>query len=152
LMVKTWGMSDALGPMSYAKGEEQVFLGREIAQHRDYSDETAMKIDSEVSKLINTAYETASKVLVANMDLLHKLADLLLEKETVLGNELDDLILEKEPEFEFPSKLDEDLIPKTKPDNSGSKKGKKAPETPPEARPEGKEPADGQISEDKKEE
>jgi cell division protease FtsH len=151
-MVRTWGMSEALGPMSYAKGEEQIFLGREIAQHRDYSDETAMKIDSEVSKLINTAYETASKVLVANMDLLHKLADLLLEKETVLGNELDDLILEKEPEFEFPSKLDEDLIPKTKPDNSGSKKGKKAPETPPEARPEGKEPADGQISEDKKEE
>jgi cell division protease FtsH len=151
-MVRTWGMSEALGPMSYAKGEEQIFLGREIAQHRDYSDETAMKIDSEVSKLINTAYENASKVLVANMDLLHKLADLLLEKETVLGNELDDLILEKEPEFEFPSKLDEDLIPKTKPDNSGSKKGKKAPETPPEARPEGKEPADGQISEDKKEE
>jgi len=111
-----------------------------------------MKIDSEVSKLINTAYETASKVLVANMDLLHKLADLLLEKETVLGNELDDLILEKEPEFEFPSKLDEDLIPKTKADNSGSKKEKRAPETPPEARPEGEEPVDGHISEDKKEE
>ena len=150
-MVRTWGMSEALGPMSYAKGEEQIFLGREIAQHRDYSDETAMKIDSEVSKLIKTAYEAANTILVDNMDLLHKLADLLLEKETVLGNELDDLILEKEPEFEFPSKLDEDLISKPKADDSGKEKEKKAPETSAEAGPEGEKPADDQVSEDKKE-
>ncbi len=126
-MVRTWGMSEALGPMSYAKDEEQIFLGREIAQHRDYSDETAMKIDSEVSKLINDAYQTAKQVLSDNMDLLHKLADLLLERETVQGNELDNLILEKEPAFEFPSKLDEDLISQKAKEASSAKEQEETP-------------------------
>ena len=58
-MIRNWGMSDELGPLAYSKGEEQVFLGREIARHRDYSDETARKIDAEITKLIKRAYETA---------------------------------------------------------------------------------------------
>ena len=102
-MVRTWGMSSALGPLSYAKGEEQVFLGREIAQHRDYSEETAQKIDNEVHGLIHTAYDTAKQLLRDNMDVLHKLADLLLEEETVMGKTLDDLILSLRPDFQFPS-------------------------------------------------
>jgi cell division protease FtsH len=152
LMVKTWGMSAALGPMSYAKGEEQVFLGREIAQHRDYSDQTAMKIDNEVSKLINGGYESAKQVLEDNMDLLHKLADLLLERETVQGNELDDLILEKKPEFKFPSKLDDDIVRGKVADAAARKEKREAAEASPAAEPEEKEPADGDAPEDKTEE
>jgi cell division protease FtsH len=102
-MVRSWGMSD-LGPLSYAKGEEQIFIGREIAQQRDFSEETARKIDAEVMKLITNAYDQAKSVLSENMDVLHRLSEILLEQETVLGDELDRIILEKRPGFEFPSK------------------------------------------------
>jgi cell division protease FtsH len=102
-MVRSWGMSD-LGPLSYAKGEEQVFLGREIAQHRDYSEETARRIDAEITKLIQSAYQRARGVLQENLDVLHGLSAVLLEKETVMGDELDELILSLRPGFDFPSK------------------------------------------------
>jgi cell division protease FtsH len=103
-MIRSWGMSDNLGPLSYAKGEEQVFLGREIAQHRDYSEATAQKIDEEINNLIKNAYERAESVLNDNLDILHKLAEVLLEKETVLGKELDALIQELRPGIELPSR------------------------------------------------
>ena len=103
-MVRNWGMSDVLGPLSYSKEEEHIFLGREIAQHRDYSEDTARKIDEEISRLVQKAYNIAKNVLEENLDILHALADLLLEKETVLGSELDTLILSMKPGFEFPSK------------------------------------------------
>ena len=102
-MVRSWGMSEKLGPLSYAKNEEQIFLGREIAQHRDYSDETARKIDEEVNSLIDATYRMAKKVLEKNLDILHKLAELLLEKETVQGKELDELIFSMRPGIELPS-------------------------------------------------
>ena len=95
-MVRNWGMSE-LGPMSFSKGEEQIFLGREIAQHRDYSEETAKKIDEEIIRLIKNSYDRAKKVLKENLDILHSLSELLLEKETVLGKELDELILSMRP-------------------------------------------------------
>ncbi|MBW2539731.1 MAG: ATP-dependent zinc metalloprotease FtsH [Deltaproteobacteria bacterium] len=103
-MVRSWGMSDELGPLSYAKNDEHIFLGREIAQHRDYSEETARKIDEEMTNLINKAYNRAKKVLEDNLDILHKLAALLLEKETVLGAELDGLIVSLRPGIELPIK------------------------------------------------
>ena len=103
-MIRNWGMSDELGPMSYAKEEDHIFLGREIAQHRDYSEETARKIDAEVDKLIENAYKRAARILKENLDILHALSDRLLEKETVMGKELDELILSMKPGFEFPSK------------------------------------------------
>ena len=102
-MIRNWGMSEKLGPLSYAKGEEQIFLGREIAQHRDYSEATAKIIDEEINKLIKDAYKCAGNVLNENIDILHKLAELLLEKETVLGKELDELIEELRPGIELPS-------------------------------------------------
>ncbi len=116
-MVRVWGMSETLGPVSYAKGDEQIFLGREIAQHRDYSDDTAKKIDSEINDLINRSYRVAKQVLTDNLDILHKLAELLLEKETVMGKELDELILAFRPGIELPSlqsayKHGDDLKPK----------------------------------------
>jgi cell division protease FtsH len=101
-MVRSWGMS-RLGPISYAKEGEQVFLGKEIAHRRDYSDEIAEKIDAEVSRIITSAYDTAESVLGKNMDILQKLADLLLEKETVMGAELDELILFMRPGIRLPS-------------------------------------------------
>jgi len=107
-MIRSWGMSDDLGPLSYAKGEEQVFLGREITQHRDYSEATAQKIDEEIVKLIKNSYERAKIVLNENLDILHKLAEVLLEKETVMGKELDELIHSLRPGIELPSKSAED--------------------------------------------
>ncbi len=107
-MIRAWGMSEDLGPLSYAKGEEQVFLGREIAQHRDYSEATAQKIDQAIHKLIDKAYKRAQTVLADNLDILHKLAELLLEKETVLGRELDQLIESLRPGIDLPSSTDKD--------------------------------------------
>jgi len=103
-MVRSWGMSEDLGPLSFAKDEEHIFLGREIAQHRDYSEETAKKIDQEIKNLTQKAYIRAKNTLEKNLDILHALAGRLLEKETVLGKELDELIRSMRPEFEFPSK------------------------------------------------
>jgi cell division protease FtsH len=102
-MIRKWGMSEELGPLSYAQGEEQVFLGREIAQHRDYSEATAQKIDNEISLLIKKSYAKAQSVLKEHLDILHALAALLLEKETVLGKELDELILSIKPDAQLPS-------------------------------------------------
>jgi cell division protease FtsH len=111
-MIRSWGMSDDLGPLSYAKGEEQVFLGREIAQHRDYSEATAQKIDEEINKLIKNAYERAKSVLKDNLDILHQLAERLLEKETVMGKELDELIHSLRPGIDLPSRVAEEHEPR----------------------------------------
>ena len=102
-MVRSWGMSEALGPLSYEQHEEQIFLGREISQHRDYSEETARKIDQEINRLIKNSYDRAETILTENMDILHRLADLLLEKETVMGKELDELIYTLRPGIQLPS-------------------------------------------------
>jgi len=96
-MVRSWGMSEVLGPVSYEQHEEQIFLGREISQHRDYSEDTAQKIDREINRLIEKSYKRAEKLLGENIDILHKLAELLLEKETVTGAELDGLIYSMRP-------------------------------------------------------
>ena len=106
-MVRLWGMSEELGPLAYSKQDEQIFLGRDIAQSRDYSDETARKIDQEIERFIKESYDKAKEVLQENMEILHALAELLLDKETVLGQELDDLILSLRPDTVFPSTLPE---------------------------------------------
>ncbi|MGB5986835.1 MAG: ATP-dependent zinc metalloprotease FtsH [Desulfobacterales bacterium] len=109
-MVRVWGMSEKLGPLSYDQGDEQIFLGREITQHRDYSDDTARQIDEEVSGLITAAYDRAKTVLEENIDVLHKLAELLLEKETVLGKELDELIVALRPDIELSQPSDDEYF------------------------------------------
>ncbi len=100
-MVRTFGMSDNLAPLSYENHDDNIFLGREITQAKTYSEETARKIDAEVALIIDRAYQTAKKVLEDNMDILHALTKLLMEKETVLGPELDDLIASLRPNFDF---------------------------------------------------
>ncbi|MBW2011814.1 MAG: ATP-dependent zinc metalloprotease FtsH [Deltaproteobacteria bacterium] len=106
-MVQSWGMSEAIGPLSYSKSDEQIFLGREIAQHRDYSEATAKKIDEEIKRLIKENYNRAKDVLNENIDILHKLAELLLEKETVKGVELNRLISDMRPGIKLASEESE---------------------------------------------
>jgi cell division protease FtsH len=91
-MVCEWGMS-SLGPLTFGKKEEQIFLGREISQHRDFSEETAREIDSEVRRLVNTGYEKAKNIILENRDALARIAQALLEREVLDANELK-LILE----------------------------------------------------------
>ncbi|MGC1404808.1 MAG: ATP-dependent zinc metalloprotease FtsH [Thermodesulfobacteriota bacterium] len=95
-MICEWGMSEELGPLTFGKKEEQIFLGREIAQHRDYSEETARKIDQEVKRLILEAYDKAQTLLKDNLEILHRLAQALLEKETLDGETIDRIIQGKE--------------------------------------------------------
>ena len=91
-MVCEWGMSEEMGPLSYGKREEQIFLGREFATHKDYSEETAEKIDREVSRIIRDNYEKAKKLLMDNLQTLHRIASELLEKEVLNAEELDAII------------------------------------------------------------
>jgi cell division protease FtsH len=81
-----------MGPLSYGKKEEQIFLGREIATHKDYSEDTAVKIDEEVCLIVTDGYEKAKNLLSDNMDILHKIAAELLEKEVLNMAELDAII------------------------------------------------------------
>ena len=87
-MVCEWGMSDELGPMAFGKKNEEIFLGREIQSHRDYSEETAQKIDHEVVSIIKNAQEIAHKILEDNISLLHLMAEELLEHETIDRNDI----------------------------------------------------------------
>ncbi len=91
-MVTEWGMSEKLGPLTFGKKDEQIFLGREIARHKDYSEKTAVEIDEEVKRIVLEAYTMAKKLLTANKDLLDMFAQSLLEKETMDGEEIDALI------------------------------------------------------------
>jgi cell division protease FtsH len=86
-MVCEWGMSE-LGPLSFGKKEEQIFLGREIAQHRDYSEETAIRIDEQVKKLVQGGYNTAAGIIEERSETLIKIAEALLEREILDGNEV----------------------------------------------------------------
>jgi len=91
-MVTEWGMSEKLGPLTFGKKEEQVFLGRDIAKHKDYSEKTAEDIDEEVKRLVIEAYETAKALLSNNFDTLDIFAKTLLEKETMNAAEIDAMV------------------------------------------------------------
>jgi cell division protease FtsH len=86
-LVCEFGMSD-LGPLTFGKKEEQIFLGREIAQHRDYSEDTAIKIDQEVRRFIDAGYKSAVNILSSNRDALQRIASALLEREVLDANEV----------------------------------------------------------------
>jgi cell division protease FtsH len=91
-MVCEWGMSDELGPLTFGKKDEEIFLGREIATRRDYSEEIALKIDSEVKRLVTENYERTKRMLRENMASLKALAEALLEKEVLDAPEIDKII------------------------------------------------------------
>jgi cell division protease FtsH len=130
-MVCEWGMSD-LGPMTFGKKEEQIFLGREIAQHRDYSEDTAIKIDQEVRKLVNKGYVTAKQVLSDNRDTLERIARALIEREVLDANEIKMLVENQElpPVQPPPSSKDDGVQHVIKPDlQPGRAKGGERPAT-----------------------
>jgi cell division protease FtsH len=91
-MVCEWGMSERLGPMTFGKKEEQIFLGRDFTQTKDYSEQTAIEIDAEIRRIIADAYERAKLLLQTNLEVLHKIAEMLLEKEVLDGTEIDEII------------------------------------------------------------
>ena len=129
-MVCEWGMSD-LGPLTFGKKEEQIFLGREIAQHRDYSEDTAIKIDGEVRKLVSQGYETAKKILEVNRDALQRIAIALLEREVLDASEIRLLVEGKELPAKPPSpgKSDDGVqqVLKPEPGRPGIVKGGESP-------------------------
>lgn len=96
-MVTEYGMSKTLGPLALGRKEELVFLGREISEQRNYSEEVAFEIDKEIRQLIDDAYRRAKQVLSDNMDKLENIAMLLMERETIEGSELEELFDEPRP-------------------------------------------------------
>ncbi len=91
-MVCEWGMSEKIGPLALGKNEEELFLGREITKHNDYSEETARDIDNEIRVIMMKGMERAEKILNDNMDMLHKLSEELLEREILDADEIDKIL------------------------------------------------------------
>jgi cell division protease FtsH len=91
-MVCEWGMSEALGPLTYGKKEEAIFLGREFNRHQDYSEATALKIDAEIKRIVTEQYQRAQRILLEKRDVLERVADALLEHEVLDGDQLRQLI------------------------------------------------------------
>jgi cell division protease FtsH len=125
-MVCEWGMS-SLGPLAYGKKEEAIFLGREIAQHRDFSEDTAIRIDQEVHRIVTAAYDNAHGVLENNRDTLERIALALLDREVLDATELK-LLMENKP---LPEKVRP--VPPSPPQPLPSGEPKQAPR--PELRP-----------------
>jgi cell division protease FtsH len=91
-MVCEWGMSKTMGPLTFGKREESIFLGKEFARHQDYSEATAVQIDEEIRRFINAAYEGASRLIEGNGDTLEAIAVALLEHEVLDGEEIYDIL------------------------------------------------------------
>lgn len=129
-MVCEWGMSDLLGPLTFGKKEEEIFLGREIAQHRDYSERTAQIIDEEVKRIVSTAAENAERVLREHLDKLHAIANALLEREILDADEIDQILRGEELGPVKDGHVDGDGRPEAK-----EKKGEEPAATEPEEHP-----------------
>jgi cell division protease FtsH len=116
-MVCEWGMSE-LGPLTFGKKEEQIFLGREIAQHRDYSEATAIQIDEEVRKMVSTGYNTAKQILSDNRETLIQIAHALIEREVLDAVEIKMLVDGRNlpPIKPLPSKNDDGVQQVIKPE------------------------------------
>ena len=93
-MVCEWGMSEKMGPLTFGKQNEQIFLGREMGSQRDFSDQIAMEIDQEVRRLVTENYERAKRLLTENMASLKRLAEALLEKEVLDGSDIDHILMQ----------------------------------------------------------
>jgi cell division protease FtsH len=91
-MVCEWGMSEKMGPLAFGQKEEQIFLGREFARHKDYSENTAQDIDQEIKQIVDNSYNLATKILGENIDILHSIANSLLEREALDGGQIDKIM------------------------------------------------------------
>ncbi len=91
-MVCEWGMSDKLGPVSFGKKDEQIFLGREMAMHKNFSEATAVEIDTEIRRIVDQNYARVKALLTENVEMLHRISHALVEKENLTGAEVDEII------------------------------------------------------------
>jgi len=125
-MVCEWGMSD-LGPVTFGKKEEQIFLGREISQHRDYSEATAIQIDEEVRKMVSRGYATAKGILSENRETLIRIAKALIEREVLDASEIKMLVegVDLPPIKPLPAKTDDGVQQVIKPDRVPAKSGER---------------------------
>ncbi len=125
-MVCEWGMSD-LGPLTFGKKEEQIVLGREIAQHRDYSEATAIQIDEEVKKMVSRGYATAKGILSENRETLIRIAKALIEREVLDASEIKMLVDGQDlpPIKPLPAKTDDGVQQVIKPDRVPAKTGER---------------------------
>ncbi|MFQ5465722.1 MAG: ATP-dependent zinc metalloprotease FtsH [Thermodesulfobacteriota bacterium] len=138
-MVCEWGMSEKLGPLTFGKKEEHIFLGKEMAQRRDFSEETAIEIDEEIKSIVTENYERARNILSENIDTLHALANALLERESIDAAELEEIVAGKaahEAAAEAPAAAAAEAPAGAKKPASGKGKGGD------KAKPEGAGPAD----------
>ncbi len=125
-MVCEWGMSEKMGPLAFGKKEEQIFLGREINQRRDFSEDTAKKIDEEVYYIIKAANEQVTKILTDNLDILKRVAEELLEHETIVLEDIEDVLDDLRPgQYERTEK--EPVLLKKKKRRAAPKRTVKAP-------------------------
>jgi cell division protease FtsH len=108
-MVCEWGMSEKIGPLTFGKQEEQIFLGREIAQHRDYSEDTAVLIDREVKRVVTEGYDNARRIIEENSDSLVRLAEALLEREVLDSVQIAALVAGEELPFKAPPEESDEL-------------------------------------------
>lgn len=123
-MVTRWGMSDELGPIVFGEQQEQIFLGKNLGHERNYSEEIAAKIDSEIHRIVEEAYKDVTKLLSDNEKFLHDMANALLEEETIDAKAVDNLYkygTTKEPEAEEP-KVDSEVEGSVVPDSVDAKK------------------------------
>ena len=109
-MVCEWGMSEKIGPLTFGNKEEQVFLGKEISKPKDFSEEKSTLIDSEVTRLVQNAENNAINLLKENIEHLHNLAKVLIDKETINGNDMKDIILNGIPDVKVDKSKDEKAV------------------------------------------
>jgi cell division protease FtsH len=126
-MVTQWGMSEKLGMVQYGENNEYVFLGREMSRGKDYSEQTAEDIDSEVKRIIDNAFRVAHDIIASNRDKLEKIANALLEYETLEGSQVEEII--RTGRFDPPAPM-----PKVEPP-SGAQAATSLPEIPPKPVP-----------------
>ena len=103
-MVCEWGMSDALGPLTYGKKEEAIFLGKEFNRHQDYSEATALKIDAEIKRIVTEQYDRATRLLTENRPILVRVAEALLEHEVLDAPQLKQLMAGEPLEVKAPAR------------------------------------------------
>ncbi|MEE8574314.1 MAG: ATP-dependent zinc metalloprotease FtsH [Thermodesulfobacteriota bacterium] len=128
-MVCEWGMSEKIGPLTFGKKEEHIFLGKEISQSRDFSEKTARELDVEIKDIVTVNYKRAKKILEDNVKVLHKLAEALLEKEGLDGEEVDEIIFGGKPP------ASSNTPPRKSPPKASAAKPKSAKQAPGEPKP-----------------
>jgi cell division protease FtsH len=122
-MVCEWGMSDALGPLTYGKKEEAIFLGKEFNRHQDYSEATALKIDAEIKRLVVVQYERATALLTEKRPELVRAANALLEYEVLDAQHIRQILAGEELKFTAPKQPDQPPAEETKAEDPGQAGG-----------------------------